>query len=746
MGHDLSRIERREDDFLVGREGELERYRRYLDGEAPNGRNVWCLYGTGGVGKSTLLDAFRRMSVQRGAAFLYMDSRDFHHSPEEWAEGLLRQCSRWLPAGTGEGEAREGWAGEAGAEPLLAALEAISRTRPVTLAFDTYEEMDDLDPWIRESLVQWLPDRCLVLLASRVPPKGKWKLSPAWRERVERIPLGPLDREEILSYLARCGISSPEAQEKIRRQSRGHPLALTLLASAALDEEDGEEERESGWFESLAERWLREAPDPKLRELVEVASIVRQFDCEALERIGGEAVDPADFDRLCGLSFVRKSARGWALHDLMRDATSKRLRERQPSRCRLLLERSVHDYRSRIAEAPRDGSAAWEMAELFSYIGSATLRWMVAPSSAGEYYWEPLTPGNLAEGESYAENRIAGARPYSRIGPDSAGGIRRAERELDRETDIGKLRGLDLRSCLDIGGGAAKLLRNREGEVVGLSVVVPIRAETLPYLRKDPLASPYLRSLTPEQLEELKGTPHRPAGWFIRLIDIADSEDPSLAMEALFLIFSYMVSDGILIASPPPHPAYARAHLDMGFEVVPGVVHRWYDGVTPTPTFRLDTRGERLGVLLDTLLERTGMKGAGSGASSGASSGTTSTGSTSPGTTSPGTTSAGSASSGTGASSSTGGSPSGSADGSSAAKTEAPPGRGVPGEEDERLSVLTEREREIALLVLQGLTNIEIGSRLFLSEITVKKHLSSVYEKLRVRNRVELLRLLLAKP
>ncbi len=49
---------------------------------------------------------------------------------------------------------------------------------------------------------------------------------------------------------------------------------------------------------------------------------------------------------------------------------------------------------------------------------------------------------------------------------------------------------------------------------------------------------------------------------------------------------------------------------------------------------------------------------------------------------------------------------------------------------------LTEREREIAVLLAQGLTNAQIGTRLHLSLATVKAHLTRLFVKLGTDNRV----------
>jgi DNA-binding NarL/FixJ family response regulator len=53
-------------------------------------------------------------------------------------------------------------------------------------------------------------------------------------------------------------------------------------------------------------------------------------------------------------------------------------------------------------------------------------------------------------------------------------------------------------------------------------------------------------------------------------------------------------------------------------------------------------------------------------------------------------------------------------------------------------SRLSQREREIlTLLSIQSITNREIGQKLFITESTVKAHLSSILEKMNVRNRQE---------
>jgi DNA-binding NarL/FixJ family response regulator len=57
---------------------------------------------------------------------------------------------------------------------------------------------------------------------------------------------------------------------------------------------------------------------------------------------------------------------------------------------------------------------------------------------------------------------------------------------------------------------------------------------------------------------------------------------------------------------------------------------------------------------------------------------------------------------------------------------------------DRERSPLSQREREIVVLVAQGFKNKEIAERMFISEQTVKNHLHNIFDKLGVSDRLEL--------
>jgi two-component system response regulator DevR len=56
---------------------------------------------------------------------------------------------------------------------------------------------------------------------------------------------------------------------------------------------------------------------------------------------------------------------------------------------------------------------------------------------------------------------------------------------------------------------------------------------------------------------------------------------------------------------------------------------------------------------------------------------------------------------------------------------------------DARLAALTDREREVLDLVAEGMTNRQIGERLFLAEKTVKNYVSSLLSKLGMERRAQ---------
>lgn len=61
------------------------------------------------------------------------------------------------------------------------------------------------------------------------------------------------------------------------------------------------------------------------------------------------------------------------------------------------------------------------------------------------------------------------------------------------------------------------------------------------------------------------------------------------------------------------------------------------------------------------------------------------------------------------------------------------------GPEASRIAALTKREHEVISLLSEGLQNKQIASRLSISETTVRHHLTSIFDKLGITNRLALI-------
>lgn len=64
--------------------------------------------------------------------------------------------------------------------------------------------------------------------------------------------------------------------------------------------------------------------------------------------------------------------------------------------------------------------------------------------------------------------------------------------------------------------------------------------------------------------------------------------------------------------------------------------------------------------------------------------------------------------------------------------------QGRTSDNQDKLEILTEKENEIANLIVSGLSNKEIANKLFISEGTVKNEISNIYKKLNIHKRTML--------
>ncbi|RIX53881.1 helix-turn-helix transcriptional regulator [Paenibacillus nanensis] len=677
-----SGMEDRERYFIVGREKELAHFQTLLTDIAEQGSAHFLhVYGTGGVGKSTFLRLCKSLAAQEGACFVHLESRDFVHTEQGITDALLRQLREEIPREEFQrGEERA----MSDRERCTAAIGRIAHRRPVVIAFDTFEEMQDMETWLRERLFPMLPPRTIVLMAGRHPLKGSWQLSAVWRERLLQIPMKHLDKGDCREYLRRCGITEDVSVEHVWRLSKGHPLTLSLAAAAESYQEDEDFAAGTDWFEEVAALWLKEVPDGQLRTVVEAACVLRHFNQELLSYVLEEEVAADVFDRLTQLSFVRKSERGWQLHDLMRETTCARLKERTPGRYKRLCERSAAYYADAILAAAGRRSSAWEYAEFFRYVGASVLRALTDDAAKGSYYWETITETSLAEAKRYIEMRQKWPEPVAGVGIDPVTGAQfRIEYSIEEIRYNVAL--LDIEAIYRLEPTAIKLLRDSQSGVHGIAVFIPIHAGTLSFMEKDPISRPFFASLSAEEKQRLMTPREQPEGWFMRVMDFSDVMNPDMRSEVINLMNAYFCSGGIVVCSPYPSGISREAYPGFGFSVVAGAAHYHYDGKTEAPTYALDTRGDKLRSFLEGMFRKAGLEWQ---------------------------------------------------------APQAEPAADISeGKAERRAAImkkLTKREQQVAELVLAGYSNLEAAQSLYVSEVTVKKHLMAIYTKLNIHSRMQL--------
>lgn len=339
MDPQFSEIDSLEQRFLVGRDREVRLFLDRLHADSVSG-GIINIYGTGGVGKSYLLNEFRRLSLSARKKYLLFDCRVLPGNPIDFCMHLLRALN--YPSLPIEQTNDIGQL----TDICINAIRTFASGEIPVLALDTFEAIGELEYWLREELLSRLLPDILVVVSGRFPLQGVWLASPGWRQLITRLPLAELGYEAVGQYLERSGISIEGSLERIWARTKGHPLTLSLLVSTMLagSESPSAFTEEDDVFPHVVATWLQEVPDPDMRELVEAAVVLREFNHELLNYVLEKRVPSEQFRSLVSYSFVQRVERGWMLHDLLRDAVGFEFRRSSPDLYNRLWMRSVSYY------------------------------------------------------------------------------------------------------------------------------------------------------------------------------------------------------------------------------------------------------------------------------------------------------------------------------------------------------------------------------------------------------------------
>lgn len=673
MGNFGEEIRQLEESFFVGRKTELDIFRDFVFNLESTAR-ILNISGTGGIGKSSLLDQFQRICKQEGVPFFLLDSLDFTKTPKGFASRLLAVLHI---------EAAE----ECREEELLqeAAQQLSHRAQVGRLVFvvDTYEEMNELDDWLRTNFLVRLSNRILIVLSGRFPLKGGWVSSPAWRRFIKFLPLSPFDFETCELYTSIYGDYHESFVRKSYMITKGHPLALSLFMGLhEMGGMRGEQESEflvwNETFKEIAGQWMREIPDPALRELLEAVTMVRVFNHEILATMLEREISNEEFEKLIQLSFVRKSERGWYLHQVLRKALYQEFRLKKPQVCHQLWKRSVKYHYSLIGS--RHASMEERNLLLVDYIyivGNPAFRALFFDDAIDQtYYIETVHRENLHEAEQYVRDVLANLEDYVQEMYDPVTNEKHIY-NIPKAVNKKWFTSIQLSEVIPLGSDAVRLLKNEKHEAVGMIIYIPIHRDSLRLLETNPITQSYFRVLSKQERDKLNVPPQTPAGWFQYMIDF--SKDGSAAARFMYFqtYLTYFLKGGLLVYTAPMK-YNQEAVKGIGYVEVPRSSHKGFGPDFPSPVFVLDFREDKeMKKFVGNLYRST-------------------------------------------------------EDGTETA--------GI----DAVLSGLTPREREIARLTMTCSSNLEIAQKLYLSEITVKKSLSRIYEKLEVKGKTELIKKLMS--
>ncbi len=354
--------------------------------------HVLHVFGPGGVGKTSLLEQFCRISTQNQIRSLYIDTRNIEPTPESFLNSLCMLM---------------------GLEKTDSPLQALAgRSDCHTMLLDTYETLEPLDDWIRETFLPQLTENVLVVIAGRHAPTAAWRSDSGWQSLVRIVPLRNLSPEESQTYLTKRDVPALQHQP-VLEFTHGHPLALSLVADVLDQGQDLHfpTDVEPDIVKILLERFVQDLPSSNHRMALEACALVR-VTTEALMSHMLELHDVHElFKWLRSLSFIESGQQGIFPHDIVREVLIADLRWRHPDWYVELHRRARSYYTKRLQETQGQQQHRLLFDYIFLHRDNPTVRprftWQESSSLLTDTLRESDIPALISMVEQHEEQESA---------------------------------------------------------------------------------------------------------------------------------------------------------------------------------------------------------------------------------------------------------------------------------------------------------------------------------------------------
>lgn len=518
-GYIADLLARESQNNLASRPTELTALCAALQEDVPR---VIHISGIAGIGKSTLLEMFTSLARDQGAVVIKLDCRTIEPTPK----GLLKQL----------GEAT----GLVASGPEQVCDRFADFNARVVLAFDNYEVFQLMDTWLRQIFIPALPDNARVLLFGRERPGTGWYTTAGWHDLFKTLDLGPLSDDDAENLLNRLGVA-PAGVNKIIHQTRGHPLALQLAASACRGRQQLVLTDTSLQYvlETLSRMFLADVSEPLTRQALEATSVSRRITLSMLRALFPAQAPQDIFERLAALPFAERRSDGLVIHDVVRDAIAHSLQARDPD--------TYLNYRRviwRQLSTALDSAGSHELwrytADMLFLIENPVVREAFFPSDSHQLTVEPADAADSAALQAIISRHE---------GPQAAQQLLLWWLRMPQSFSV---------------------VRDVDGNVAAVYCKFTTDSVEQAWLEEDPITREWLRHLRQHPLQQQQS-----ALLCRRWLSLAEGEAPSTCQAAIWLDLkrSYMEMRPDLrrvYLTISDLAAYAPVALKLGFEVLTG--------------------------------------------------------------------------------------------------------------------------------------------------------------------------------